>query len=352
MYNKSSIGVTNLANTGTKNSGKVKKDAMAVINSQIKTKEFAGLYLLYGKERYLVNEYRDRLIQALTDKEDSLNFVRYAGSGVDTSEIISFCRELPFFAERRVVLVENSGLFKSSNEEFAKQLTQIEPTSVVVFVEMEVNAKYKLYKTVERCGNALEFVTPTESMLVKWVAGMFKKADVRVSETAVYGILEAAAMDMNCIKNEVDKLLSYAADKGSVSSEDVELLCSREADAKLYQMVECITAGQKDKASRLYHDLLGSKEPVIKINAGIMGQFKTMLLVKLAGGMSYDGIAGQTGEPVWKVRKLKNVCRSYTAAKLRMAVDMCVELDYRLKTGLSQDAADMEVLIVQLCELK
>lgn len=331
--------------------GKVTKDAMAVINSSIKKGEFAKLYLLYGPERYLVNEYRDRLISALTGGENSLNFMRYAGSGVDTSEIISFCRELPFLADRRVVLVENSGLFKSSNEEFAKQLTEIEDTSVVVFVEMDVNAKFKLFKTLDKYGEVLEFVTPTEKMLVAWVAGMFSKAGVNVSETAVYAILEAASMDMNSVRNETEKLISYAADKGFVDSDDVSLLCSREADTKLYQMVECIVAGRKDRAAELYHDLLDNKEAVIKINAGIMSQLKTMMMIKLSGGQSDDRIAEMTGEPSWKVRKLKGACRRYTSSGLKQMVDRCVELDYRLKTGQATDVADMEVMIAQLCDM-
>ena len=70
------------------------------------------------------------LLSALTDKDDNLNFMKFAGNGIDTSELLAFCNEMPFFADRRVVLVENSGLFKSSNEDFAKKLVEIEDTSV------------------------------------------------------------------------------------------------------------------------------------------------------------------------------------------------------------------------------
>ena len=182
---------------------KEKKNAMAVINQHIKTGEFAKIYLLYGEERYLVNQYRDKLLSALTDKDDNLNFMKFAGNGIDTSELLAFCNEMPFFADRRVVLVENSGLFKSSNEDFAKKLVEIEDTSVAIFVEMDVDTRYKLFKAVDKNGEALDFATPDEKMMVTWVKSLFRADGVATTDTAIYKIIEAANMDMNCIKNAV-----------------------------------------------------------------------------------------------------------------------------------------------------
>lgn len=56
---------------GKKQSG---KDAMAVINEHIKNESYAPVYLLYGDETYLVNQYRDKLLSAVTDREDNMNF--------------------------------------------------------------------------------------------------------------------------------------------------------------------------------------------------------------------------------------------------------------------------------------
>lgn len=88
------------------------KDAMAVINEHIKNESYAPVYLLYGDETYLVNQYRDKLLSAVTDREDNMNFAKFAGEKIDPMEIIGFCETMPFFADRRVVLAEETGLFK------------------------------------------------------------------------------------------------------------------------------------------------------------------------------------------------------------------------------------------------
>lgn len=332
---------------------KEKKNAMAVINQNIKSGEFAKIYLLYGKERYLVNQYRDKLLGALTDKDDNLNFMKFAGNGVNTQEIIDFSNEMPFFADRRVVLVENSGLFKSSNEEFAKKLINIENTSVVIFVEMDVDTRYKLYKEVDKNGEALEFVTPDEKMMVTWVKSIFRDAEVATTDTAIYRIIESAKMDMNCIKNEVDKMISYAGDTKQVSEYDVDLLCSQDAESKVYQMIDLIIAKQKEKAARMYHDLLENKEAPIMINSCIMRQYNKLLLVKMAmaEGAQDASLAKLTSGPVWAVKNYKAQCRPYTVKQLKGIVEKCNDMDYKLKTGQVMDAAALEVMIVELCEM-
>ena len=333
---------------------KEKKNAMAVINQHIKTGEFAKIYLLYGEERYLVNQYRDKLLSALTDKDDNLNFMKFAGNGIDTSELLAFCNEMPFFADRRVVLVENSGLFKSSNEDFAKKLVEIEDTSVAIFVEMDVDTRYKLFKAVDKNGEALDFATPDEKMMVTWVKSLFRADSVATTDTAIYKIIEAANMDMNCIKNEVDKMISYAGDTKQVSEHDVDLLCSQDAESKVYQMIDFIIAKQKEKACSMYHDLLENKESAIMINACIMRQFNKLLLVKMAlsDGAQDASLAKIAGCPVWAVKNYKAQCRCYSMAQLKDIVENCQDMDYKLKTGQVMDNAAMEVMIVELCEMQ
>ena len=129
-----------------------------------------------------------------------------------------------------------------------KKLVEIEDTSVAIFVEMDVDTRYKLFKAVDKNGEALDFATPDEKMMVTWVKSLFRADGVATTDTAIYKIIEAANMDMNCIKNEVDKMISYAGDTKQVSEHDVDLLCSQDAESKVYQMIVFIIAKQKEKA--------------------------------------------------------------------------------------------------------
>ena len=84
---------------------------MKTIDNDIKNMDFKKVYLLYGQERYLIKQYRDKLIKAMVNDGDSMNFSSFEGDGINQKEIIDLAETLPFFADRRVILIEDAGIF-------------------------------------------------------------------------------------------------------------------------------------------------------------------------------------------------------------------------------------------------
>ena len=98
---------------------------MKSLQEDLKTGNFKQAYLLFGEEAYLRQQYKDKLIQALNPDGDTMNFTRYEGKGIEVREMIDLCETMPFFAEIRVILVENSGFFKNKCEELADYMKSL-----------------------------------------------------------------------------------------------------------------------------------------------------------------------------------------------------------------------------------
>ena len=122
---------------------------MQRINEDIKTGQLKQVYLLYGEEAYLRKQYKDRLKKALCADGDTMNFHYCEGKDVNVPQIIDLAETLPFLAERRVLLIENSGLFKRGGETLADYLKAPCDTAFFIFAETEVDKRSKLYKTVQ-----------------------------------------------------------------------------------------------------------------------------------------------------------------------------------------------------------
>ena len=90
---------------------------MKNIQADIKSGNFKQVYLLYGEEAYLKQQYKQNLVKALNPDGDTMNFNHYEGKGIDVKQLIDLCETMPFFAERRVVLLEDTGFFKNKCEE-------------------------------------------------------------------------------------------------------------------------------------------------------------------------------------------------------------------------------------------
>ena len=79
-------------------------------NEALKSGDFRRVYLLCGEQAYLRLQNRDKLVKTLMDDGDAMNLSRYSGSDVTALELIDMAQTLPFFADRRVIVLENTGL--------------------------------------------------------------------------------------------------------------------------------------------------------------------------------------------------------------------------------------------------
>ena len=63
------------------------------LQEDIKTGKFKNAYLLFGEEAYLKIQYKEKLIHALNPDDDTMNFTKYEGKGIEVREMIDSVRQ-------------------------------------------------------------------------------------------------------------------------------------------------------------------------------------------------------------------------------------------------------------------
>ncbi len=321
---------------------------MKKINEQLKTLEFNQVYLLYGSEGYLKKQYRDKLAMALTDIDDTMNYNYYEGNKINVNEILDIGDTLPFFQDRRVIVIENSGWFKKTPEDMEKRMENFPDSTYVIFVENEVDKRSRLYKWVNKNGYVSEMKTPSGSMLVSWVLKLCRAEGKEIEKTTIQYLVQHTGSDMMLLKNELDKLFGYCADRPEITVEDVQQVCVSQAVDKLFQMLDAIASKDQKKALLLYHDLLVLKEPAMRILYNLTNYYKSLMELSGIpdGEYPYDELASLCGIPVFSVKKNKTQASRYSFHELRDMVELCQITDQKIKTGRIQDIVGVELLIV------
>ena len=113
---------------------------MNTIKEHLKQQAFKPVYLLYGSEDYLKRLYRDKLKTGILNDGSDMNYSYFEGKGIDTVKIMDIADTLPFLAERRLIIIENSGFFKSQNS-LANEIGTLPDTTHIIFVEQEVDKR-------------------------------------------------------------------------------------------------------------------------------------------------------------------------------------------------------------------
>lgn len=321
---------------------------MQRLNQDIKTGQLNHIYLLYGEEAYLRKQYRDRLKEAIIG-EDSMNYHYYEGKDISVGEIIDRAETMPFFAERRLIILENSGLLKSGGEQLAQYLQAPAETTYLVMVETEVDKRSKLYKTIQSKGCAVEFAIQDESTLKRWVLGMMKKENKRISESALNELLEKTGTDMENIRKETEKLFCYCMDKEVITEADIEEICTKRITNHIFDMVSAIADKKQKRALELYYELLALKEPPMRILFLIARQFNLLLQVKELRQKGYQNkaIGEKVGLPGFIAGKYVTQASRFESADIREALEACVAAEEDIKTGKMNDTMSVELLIIR-----
>ena len=322
---------------------------MKSLQEDIKSGNFKSAYLLYGDEAYLRQQYKERLIHALNPEDDTMNFSKYEGRGIEVREMIDLCETMPFFAEYRVILVENSGFFKNKCDELAEYMKTLPEYVRFVFVEEEVDKRSKMYKAVKSCGSVVEFAKHDEKTLMRWAAGILAKEGRKITTRDMELFLTKTGTDMGNIRMELEKLITYTMGQDIVTAQDIEAVCTTRTENKIFEMVRAVTEKNQRRALDLYNDLLTLKEPPMRILFLLSKQFRQLCLAKkMAGeGASQNEIASRLGVPAFVVRNIMSCARSYSIDELEQAERDFVDAEEAVKTGTLQDGLSVELLIVK-----
>lgn len=322
---------------------------MKNIDEDIRRGQFAQVYLLYGEEAYLKKQYKDKLKHAMVPEGDTMNFSAFEGKSINPKEIIDLAETLPFFADRRVILIENSGFFKNACEELAEYLPQVAPATHFIFVEDEVDKRSKMYKAAKASGRIVEFLPQTEELLTRWILGRLKREGKNITGSVMQLFLTKTGTDMGNIDRELEKLLCYTLDRDVITAEDVEAVVTEQTTNKIFEMVNAVAEHNQRRALDLYYDLLTLKEPPMRIMFLISRQFQILFHIRdmAAKGLDQQTMAKKAGIPPFAVRKNVSQAKGFTMEQLKQALRDGAELEEAVKTGRMDDQMAVELFLMK-----
>jgi len=323
--------------------------SMEQLKQDIRNQVFKRCYLLCGDETYLRLQFKDNLINALIPEGDTMNFNKFSGKEVNVNEIIDQAETMPFFGERRTILIENSGLCSKGGEKLADYLAESAEFTVIVMVEAEVEKSSKLYKAFAANGMICDFETQNDNTLMVWIKTRVKQEGKNIDNNAIGLLLERTGTDMMTISNELEKLFSYTMVRSTITAADVDMITTVSTTSKVFDMITVMAERKPDKALEMYHELLDHKESPMGLLNLIIRQFNLILQVK---ELRARGIPSSKAAEMMKVasfveRKCENQARGFSLERLRNALEACIRAEEDVKYRSMDPALSVELLILE-----
>ncbi|MCQ2081539.1 MAG: DNA polymerase III subunit delta [Lachnospiraceae bacterium] len=322
---------------------------MERLDQDLKNKNFQHLYLLYGEEAYLRQNYKKALIKAIMG-DDTMNQSSYIGKDINVGALIDQAETMPFFGDKRLILIEDSGFLKNSGgEALADYIKEIPEYLYIIIVEAEVDKRSKFFKACTSAGSAVLMEPYKEGKMKQWIGSVLKQNSKKMTESDVEYLLQKTGDDMVNIRSELEKLINFTGERDVITRNDIDEIVIRQIGDCIFDLVEAMGNRKQTKALEYYYDLLARREAPFKILALIGRQFNILLQTKeLIGIRSQESeIASKVKVPPFTVRKYIQQARMYDMKTLVSAIEACAQADEDIKTGKMQDRMAVELLIVE-----
>ena len=328
---------------------------MKNIKNDIAARSFKRVYLLWGTENYLINKCRDMLKEAVLGSESSdMNYSYYDGNkGFDSKDLIESVTAFPFFADYRLVIVENSGLFGASGAEFADTVEAIPDTTVLIIIEQNADKRTRLYKSIQKAGYICEFKTPDANEAASILGRHFNERGKRISTSALAYFIDYVGGDLFNLVNEADKLSDYTGSRDTITEADINEICTMQIERKIYEIIDNLIMHNQKRAMQIYFDLIALKESPLGILRLLMSQYNTLLLVRdgMDSGKSDAQIASDGKLAPWQVQKNRSKLRNFDRRRILSALVQCINTEEAIKIGNIAENTGIEILLANLSSL-
>ncbi|MFA6308553.1 MAG: DNA polymerase III subunit delta [Clostridia bacterium] len=340
--------------------------SIEVLKKQIKSNGVGKLYLFFGPEDYLKCHYINLIEkQIIKDDFNSMNKTVFDGK-IDLDNLIDACETNPMFSQRRMVLVKNSGLFKTkkdTNKQKAETtenknvkkiedyLKNIPDFTCLIFIEENVDKRLKIFNSFKNDGLVVEFEYQSPQILTDWIINIVHSKNKTIEQKSASKIVEYSEYGMRGIYNEIDKLLLYCDDKQDITSNDVDTICTKTIKDTIFDLTDAITIRNPESAFKLLNDLIFLKEPTTKILFMISRQFRNILKVKLyqnSGVTAIGELCSKAGLKPFELGKVKKQSNLMSVKSLKSAIEECLTTDVSIKTGKIDGRIALEVMILKL----
>ncbi|MDP6779747.1 MAG: DNA polymerase III subunit delta [Candidatus Latescibacteria bacterium] len=314
--------------------------------------DLSPLYFLYGPESFERDSLLAAIVEAAVPEESrAFNLDVSHAADLDPADTVNRAMAFPMVAARRMVVVKGVDRLPESAIASFISLIQAPPeTTVLVLTADAIDARKKLFSQLRSSAVCVEFKTPYEDDIPRWIHGRMEAEGKRIDADAS-GLLQLrVGCNLRDLANEIEKLLILVGEKETVTREDVASSVTDSRTATVFELADAV--GRRDPPAalaRLRH-LMDQGESPIGAVALLIRHINILRKARWLrdSGLPRSEVARRLKLPVFFLKNYQDQAANFDDASLYLAFDALHEADDHLKSRPDPDTA-LTRLICRLC---
>ena len=338
------------------------------IETNLKAGKTSNLYLLYGEERYLLENILKRIKKLFGSMVNGINYIQIDKENI--SGIISDIETPAFGYPQKLIIAKDTGLFqktkkgtKTSNTEkkdnkfeniladyINENIDFINDSVVLVFVENDVE-KNNLYKSIDKNGWICNFEKQKEVEIAKRLKSICNAYKVNVDGATLNYLIENCGTSLQDLINEIRKQIEYVGQNGTITKQSIDVLATKQFESIIFDLTDNLGRKNIQYALQVLKNLLNAKEPIQKIFITLYNHFKKIYITKIAIKNKINIAESLKLKPnqTFLVNKYTMQAKYFKEEELRTILQEFIDLDYKVKNGMIDINIGIESILCRYC---
>lgn len=349
-------------------------DIITLENSLKTGKLSSNIYLLYGEERFLLENALKKIKKIFGEMINGINYIQIDNSNI--SEIIADIETPAFGYSSKIIIARDTGLFqkqvkksKKENSEGKKQekkddlrlenkiatyieenIEEINNSVVLVFVE-ESSDKNNLYKVIEKYGVVCNFEEQKPVDLARRIKAVCNAYKVNIDNNTLNYFIENCGTSLQDLINEIRKQIEYVGENGYITKETIDLLAVKQFESIIFDLTDNLGRKNASQALQVLKNLIYAKEPIQKIFITLYNHFKKIYITKLAIKDNLNIAESLKLKPnqTFLVNKYTMQSKYFKEEEIRKILQEFIDLDYKVKSGNIDINVGLEAILCRYC---
>lgn len=311
-----------------------------------------NIYVYISEDDFLLEEAKKEFISK--KDVDPFNISSYNFSTSDPLEILSELTTMSLLGDEKIVVLSEPDFLKSTYKDeevvskYKKYFSNPNPdTTLLILSNFNLDPKLEINYILQANSDIKVFDTLTKDNLNNFIIEELKKEDYTIDSEALTELVLRTDGDLKLIKNELEKLKLYQANK-HITLKTVKLMVTRNLEDNIFTLLNAFVSNDTKSLLDIYDDFMALNMDEMHIISAMSNKLEEILYTKvlMKQGLGKDQIAGyfkvKPGRAYYMMQSAKGMREDSIIDLIKRITD----LDYKIKSGQIDKKLGLQLFIL------
>ena len=285
-----------------------------------------NLFLIEGENKFLIEKEIDKIIN---EDMEIINFDLETNSLDDLVETLD---TYSMFSKQKAVICKNATFLEEKREDlnFNNFFNYLKNPSdnILIIKSNKLNQRLKITNEISKYFKLIKIKDQSSQEFLKE-----NLEDYKMDNQTIFYFLNRVGNNSYKIYEELEKLKNYTLDTKIITKKDIDLICSKNFEETIFDLIEAIIKKDKKKISELYDYFINNGTDVFQILIMLANQIRLLYQVKVLANYNNNEIANLLEVKEYPVKLARNKSLNYSKEELLNLLYQLGNMDEDIKNG-------------------